>query len=172
MLEAEHLQHKELKTLYKRAAEMFELDDHSKSSCSKCRLKLAEYCSSDGEYEEAIRIFEAEGERSLESTMLQFQAKEHLLNAGILHLVMGDSVTVNISVERYQTLDPRFTNSREGELLASLAAAFEAEDVEAFSEHLRTYDSTTPLDSFRTGLLLKVKECMSPTTLQDDLDLT
>ncbi|CAE7360910.1 alphaSnap [Symbiodinium sp. CCMP2592] len=87
LYEAERLQHKECKAFYKRAAEMFELADHSESNFSKCNLKYAEFAAKDGELEEAIRIFESEGEKALGKTLLQFGAKEHFLNAGILHLV-------------------------------------------------------------------------------------
>ncbi|CAE7274414.1 Abcc3 [Symbiodinium sp. CCMP2456] len=87
LYEAERLQHKECKVFYKRAAEMFELADHSESNFSKCNLKYAEFAAKDGELEEAIRIFESEGEKALGKTLLQFGAKEHFLNAGILHLV-------------------------------------------------------------------------------------
>ncbi|CAE8584904.1 unnamed protein product [Polarella glacialis] len=61
LYEAERLQHKECKEFYKRAAEMFELDDHGKSNFTKCNLKYAEYAAKDGQLEEAIRIFESEG---------------------------------------------------------------------------------------------------------------
>ncbi|CAE7229903.1 alphaSnap, partial [Symbiodinium pilosum] len=61
LYEAERLQHKECKAFYKRAAEMFELADHSESNFSKCNLKYAEFAAKDGELEEAIRIFESEG---------------------------------------------------------------------------------------------------------------
>merc|ERR1719436_2141416 len=81
-----HIQHKETKDYYKRAAEMFELDDHGKSNFTKCNLKLAEYAAKDGELQEAIRIFEAEGEKALQNNLLQYGAKDHFFRAGILHL--------------------------------------------------------------------------------------
>ncbi|CAE8709059.1 unnamed protein product, partial [Polarella glacialis] len=113
LYEAERLQHKECKEFYKRAAEMFELDDHGKSNFTKCNLKYAEYAAKDGQLEEAIRIFESEGEKALGNNLLQYGAKEHFMNAGILHLVDGDSVTVNLAVDKYRALDPRFASSRE-----------------------------------------------------------
>merc|ERR1712217_277799 len=114
--EAEHIQHKETKDYYKRAAEMYELDDHGKSNFTKCNLKLAEYAAKDGELQEAIRIFEAEGEKALQNTLTQYSAKDHFFRAGLLYLLTGDTVSVNLAVERYGNLDPRFAGSREGEL--------------------------------------------------------
>ncbi|CAJ1348581.1 unnamed protein product [Effrenium voratum] len=163
LYEAERLQHKECKEFYKRAAEMFELADHSESNFSKCNLKYAEFAAKDGDLQEAIRIFEAEGEKALGKTLLQFGAKEHFLNAGILHLAGGDSVTVNLALDKYRMLDPRFASSREGELLGDLAQAFENSDVDAFVEKLSDFDSIKPLDAWKTEFLVKVKEHLQPT---------
>merc|ERR1711920_157486 len=120
LYEAERLQPKQVKDFYKRAAEMFELDDHGKSNFTKCNLKVAEYAAKDGELEEAIQIFESEGEKALQNTLLQYGAKDHFLRAGILHLCGGDSVSINLAVDKYRALDPRFAGSREGVLLAGL----------------------------------------------------
>mmetsp|Transcript_20482 Transcript_20482/g.36790 ORF Transcript_20482/g.36790 Transcript_20482/m.36790 type:complete len:299 (+) Transcript_20482:72-968(+) len=174
LFEAERLQHKECKAFYKRAAEMFELDDHGKSNFTKCNLKFAEYAAKDGELEEAIRIFESEGEKALGNNLLQFGAKEHFLNAGILHMVGGDSVTINLAVDKYRALDPRFASSREGELLGSLAEAFENADAEGFMDKLGDYDAIKPLDSWKTEFLVKVKEHLQPSNANatESLDLS
>lgn len=172
LYEAEHLQHKLVKENYKRAAEMFELDDHGKSNFTKCNLKVAEYAAKDGELQEAIRIFEAEGEKALQNNLLQFGAKDHFFRAGILHLAQGDSVTVNLAVEKYRTLDPRFASSREGELLANLAEAFENKDEQAFVEKLQDFDSVTPLDAWKTEFLVKVKELIQQPEGLAEVDLT
>merc|ERR1711879_792869 len=163
LYEAESLQHKEAKEFYKRASEMFELDDHGKSNFTKCRLKVAEYSATDGDLEEAIRIFESEGEKSLQNNLLQYGAKDHFFRAGLLHLVGGDTVTVNLSLEKYRSLDPRFAGSREGDLLAALAEAVESKDVEMLTDKLADYDAVTKLDAWRTGFLLKVKGNMETT---------
>lgn len=161
LFEMERLSHKETKEYYKRAAEMFELDEYGKSSLSKCRLKYAEFAAKDGELEAAIKIFEAEGEQALQNSCLQFNAKEHFFKAGILHLAMGDPVNINLAVEKYSSLDPRFASSREGELLAALAQAFEARDMELFMGKLGDYDSITKLDAWKTEFLVKVKDLIS-----------
>lgn len=158
LYEAERLSHKETKEYYKRAAEMFELDEHGKTSLSKCNLKVAEYAAKDGELQEAIRIFESEGEKALQNNLLQYSAKEHFFRAGILHLVAGDTVTINMAVEKYRSLDPRFAGSREGDLLAALAEAFERKDVDMFVDKLGEYDAVTKLDAWKTEFLVKVKD--------------
>jgi len=162
LYEGEQLDHKEAKSYYKRAAEMFELDDHGKSNLSKCNLKFAQFAAKDGELQEAIRIFENEGEKALQNSLTQYGAKEHFLCAGLLHLASGDTVTVNLAVEKYFSLDPRFAGSREGELFAGLAKAFESSDVDAFVDRLSDYDSITKLDPWKTEILVRVKDSMQP----------
>lgn len=174
LYEAERLQHKEVKEYYKRAAEMFELDDHGKSNFSKCILKVAEYAAKDGELQEAIRIFETEGEKALQNNLLQYSAKDKFLCAGILHLCSGDSVTVNLAVDKYRSLDPRFEGSREGALLASLAESLENQDVDLFTDKLGEYDAITRLDGWKTEFLVKAKELVQgdATNTVDAVDLT
>jgi len=155
------MQSKEVKEYYKRAAEMFELDEHGKSNLSKCLLKVAEYAAKDGELQEAIKIFESEGEKSLGNNLLQFGAKEKFLNAGILQLAVGDSVTAQLALEKYRSLDPRFASSREGELFANLVTAFEVNDVDMFTDKLFEYDSVTPLGPWKTDFLLTAKDHMT-----------
>lgn len=162
LLEAERMNHKDVKDYYKRAAEMFDLDDHGKSNLTKCNLKVADYAAKDGELQEAIQIFESEGEKALSNNLLRYGAKEHFLKAGILHMVMGDTVTVNLACEKYFSLDPTFQDSREGKLLAGMAEAFTNTDADMFIEKLSDYDTVTPLDSWKTDFLVKVKESMAP----------
>merc|ERR1712061_225190 len=118
----------------------------------------------------AIEIFENEGEKSLQNSLLQFNAKDHFFRAGILHLVEGDSVTINLAVEKYNDLDPRFQSSREGALLADLETAFETKDVDMFRDKLGDFDKVTPLDSWKTSMLVKVKEAMTAGNAVEDLD--
>jgi alpha-soluble NSF attachment protein len=174
LYEAENLQDKMVKEYYKRAAEMFELDDHGKSNLSKCMHKVALFAAKDGDLEEAIKIFENEGVKATQNSMLQYGAKEHFLNAGILHLVGGDSVTVNIALERYQGLDPRFESSREGLLLSALAEALEGQDADLFVDKLSEYDGVTKLDPWRTQFLVKVKDQFDSQTANtiDSVDLS
>jgi alpha-soluble NSF attachment protein len=161
MCEAESLDSKKVKEDYQRAADMFELDEHSKSNYSKCMLKVAEFAAKDGQLQEAIKVYESEGEKALGNNLLQYGAKEKFLNAGILHLAEGDSVSVNIALEKYRNLDPRFASSREGALLADLAAAFEGGDVQTYEDKLFEFDSITKLTPWQTDFLLKAKDKMT-----------
>jgi alpha-soluble NSF attachment protein len=147
--------------MYAKAADFFEMDEYGKSNLSACNIKVAEFKARDGELYEAAQIYEKEGEKALGNTLLQYGAKDHFLKAGILHLAMGDSVTVEVSVDRYRSMDPKFAGSREGKLLDDLAKAFKANDVDQFIEKLGEYDDVTPLDAWKTEMLVKAKKHLS-----------
>eukprot|EP00450_Noctiluca_scintillans_P009636 CAMPEP_0194481754 /NCGR_PEP_ID=MMETSP0253-20130528/4030_1 /TAXON_ID=2966 /ORGANISM="Noctiluca scintillans" /LENGTH=294 /DNA_ID=CAMNT_0039321257 /DNA_START=46 /DNA_END=930 /DNA_ORIENTATION=+ len=174
LLEAERAT-SEAMNCYERASDLFAMEERSVSDLTKCRLKLAEHCS-ESDVKKAIAIFEDEGEKSLRSNLLRFGAKDFFFKAGILHLVMGDPVTVSMAVEKYQQLDPSFSGSREGALLADLALAFEAGDQDTFVDKLTEYDSVRKLEAWHTMQLLQVKEAMTSSSggkgILDTLDLT
>ncbi|EER00470.1 alpha-soluble NSF attachment protein, putative [Perkinsus marinus ATCC 50983] len=161
-------------TYYKKAADMFEMDEYSKAPHSQCMLKVAELSAEVGKYEDAAKIFEKEGEKALHNSMLQFGAREHFLKAGIMWMCAGDPVTASIAVERYMSEDPRLATSREGELLQDMTQAFSNNDVDAFVDALHKYDSVTRLDAWKTEMLCKVKEIMAPSAENqaNDVDLT
>merc|ERR1712087_757836 len=96
----------------------------------------------------------------LQNNLLQYNAKDHFFKAGILHLAQGDTVSINLAVDKYKSLDPRFAGSREGDLLTALAEAYEATDVETFVDKLGEYDAVTKLTPWKTELLVKVKDAM------------
>merc|ERR1712224_503602 len=108
-------------------------------------------------YSRAAELFEKEGEKALQNTLLQYGAKDHFFNAGILHLALGDSVSVEIAVDRYCASDPKFAASREGKLLSDLSAAFKGQDADGFVEKLAEFDEITPLDAWKIEFLNKAK---------------
>ena len=102
--------------------------------------------------------------------MLKYGAKGHLLNAGICQLCKGD-VAITNALERYQELDPTFSGTREYKFLADIASSIDEEDVTKFTDVVKEFDSMTPLDSWKTTLLLRVKEKLKAKELEED-DLT
>lgn len=143
---------------YQKAAEMFEMDEHSKSSISQCNVKLAEINTKMGKYAEAAKTFEKEGEKALGNHLLQFGAREHFLKAGILYLASGDSVTATIACDRYHQMDPRMEGTRESQLLKGLTAAFVENDVDAFMAAVQEYDAISRLDPWKTEVLVHAKK--------------
>jgi alpha-soluble NSF attachment protein len=165
LYESERIEYAETMSFYRRAAELFELDELQRSNFNKCTLKVAEYAAKSGRPEdrqEAMQIFESVGEKALSKNTTAYGAKEQFLRAGLLHLVGGDSVSVNMALEKYSCLDPRFEQSEEGKLLESLAKAFESNDVDLFQDHCKHYDDSFKLDPWKLEQLVKIKEAMQP----------
>ncbi|GJX23056.1 alpha-soluble NSF attachment protein [Tanacetum coccineum] len=61
----------------------------------------------------AIEIYEEIARESLNSNLLKYGVRGHLLNAGIFQLCKGDVVAITNALGRYQGLDPTFSGTRE-----------------------------------------------------------
>lgn len=172
--ENERMNNEGTRSWYERAAEMFELDDHGKTHLSQCKLKVAEYAAMAGDTQEAITIFEAEGEKALQHSLSQFGAKDHFFRAGLLHLQKGDSVDLGLAIEKYTGLDPRFARSREGEFLAGLARQLAENDMGGLAAEIDDYESTNQLDAWKARVLLEVRAAVRDrgSSAAESLDLT
>lgn len=53
-------------------------------------------------YQKAIKIYEDIARQSLDSNLLKYGVRGHLLNSGLCQLVQGDFVAITNSLERYQ----------------------------------------------------------------------
>ncbi|KAK6943405.1 hypothetical protein RJ641_024507 [Dillenia turbinata] len=157
-------------TYFERSAEFFESEE-STTSANQCKQKVAQYLAQLEQYPKAVQIFEEIAKHSLGNNLLKYGARGHLLNAGLCQLCRGDVVAITNSLERYQDLDPTFSRTREYQFLSDLAAAIDEEDVGKFTNVVKEFDSMTPLDSWKTTLLLRVKEALKNKELEED-DLT
>ncbi|KAF2296330.1 hypothetical protein GH714_037430 [Hevea brasiliensis] len=155
---------------YEKAADFFQGEEVT-TSANQCKQKVAQFAAQLEQYQKAIEIYEEIARHSLGVNLLKYGVKGHLLNAGICHLCKGDVVAVTNALERYQDLDPTFSGTREYRLLADIAAAIDEEDVAKFTDVVKEFDSMTPLDSWKTTLLLRVKEKLKAKELEED-DLT
>eukprot|EP00745_Piridium_sociabile_P011009 TRINITY_DN178988_c0_g1_i1.p1 TRINITY_DN178988_c0_g1~~TRINITY_DN178988_c0_g1_i1.p1 ORF type:complete len:150 (-),score=20.77 TRINITY_DN178988_c0_g1_i1:126-575(-) len=149
------------------------MDEYGKSQFTACMLKVAEFTSKyEKNLEDAIQIFESEGEKALSNSLIQFGAKEHFLKAGILHLATGDAVNSRIAYEKYESVDSRFASSREGQLLKSLVDAFDQNKVDDFVDAIQEFDKITRLDAWKTHFLYQIRETLSPESGDGEPDLT
>ncbi|XP_022774310.1 alpha-soluble NSF attachment protein 2-like [Durio zibethinus] len=155
---------------YEKAADFFQNEEVS-TSANQCKQKVAQFAAQIEQYQKAIEIYEEIARHSLTNNLLKYGVKGHLLNAGICQLCKGDVVAITNALERYQDLDPTFSGTREYRLLADIASAIDEEDVTKFTDVLKEFDSMTPLDSWKTTLLLRVKEKLKAKELEED-DLT
>lgn len=155
---------------YEKSADFYESEEVT-TSANQCKQKVAQFSALLEQYQKSIEIYEEIARQSLNNNLLKYGVKGHLLNAGICQLCKGDVVAINNALERYQELDPTFSGTREYRLLADVAAAIDQEDVEKFTVVIKDFDSMTPLDSWKTTLLLRVKEKLKAKELEED-DLT
>ncbi|KAL9253695.1 Alpha-soluble NSF attachment protein-like protein [Drosera capensis] len=154
---------------YERAAEFFQGEEVT-TSANQCKQKVAQFSAQLEQYPKAIEIFEEIARHSINNNLLKYGVRGHLLNAGICQLCKGDPVAISNALDKYQDLDPTFSRTRDYQLLADLAAAVDEGDVGKFTAALKDYDSMSPLDGWRTTLLLRVKEALK--AKEDDDDLT
>jgi alpha-soluble NSF attachment protein len=152
---------------YSAAADFYEGED-SKSHANAMRLKLGMLNASEGKYGEAAELFERIAADAMESNLLKYSARDHLLKAGLCRLCMGDTVGAARAVQSYFATDGSFATSREGQLLINVVKTVEDGDVEAFTNAVYEYDSISKLDDWKTGILLKVKNSIK----EDEDDLT
>ncbi|KAL5550683.1 hypothetical protein UlMin_000859 [Ulmus minor] len=155
---------------FERAAEFHEIGGGT-SSANQCKLKVAQFSAQLEQYQKAIQIYEEVARESLNNNLLKYGVRGHLLNAGLCQLCKGDFVAITNSLERYQDLDLTFSRTREYKFLADLASAIDEEDVAKFTGVTKEFNSITPLDSWKTTLLLRVKESVKAKELEED-DLT
>ncbi|KAL9263207.1 Alpha-soluble NSF attachment protein-like protein [Drosera capensis] len=183
---------------YERAAEFFQGEEVT-TSANQCKQKVAQFSAQLEQYPKAIEIFEEIARHSINNNLLKYGVRGHLLNAGICQLCKGDPVAISNALDKYQVelsaldrlvfpaikisdalvkasyiymqdLDPTFSRTRDYQLLADLAAAVDEGDIGKFTAALKEYDSMSPLDGWRTTLLLRVKEALK--AKEDDDDLT
>ncbi|GJW94511.1 alpha-soluble NSF attachment protein-like protein [Tanacetum coccineum] len=155
---------------YDKAADLFQGEEVT-TSANQCKQKIAQFSAQLEQYQKAIEIFEEVARQSLNSNLLKYGVRGHLLNAGICQLCKGDVVAITNALERYQELDPTFSGTREYRLLADLAAALDEEDVVKFTDAVKEFDSMTKLDEWKTTLLLRVKLLLKAKEDEED-DLT
>jgi len=143
-------------THYEQAADYFK-GEESNSSANKCMLKVAQYAAQLENYDRAIEIYEQVAASALESSLLKYSAKEYFFRASLCHLCV-DSLNAQHAVQRYEEQYPAFSDSREAKLVKALVKHLEDEDVDAFTEEVKSFDQVSRLDQWYTTILLRIKK--------------
>ena len=90
-------------------------------------------------------------------TLTRFSAKECYFKAGILYLANDDTIGAENAMGKYCMKDPSFETSREHKLIKDLLVAIRSEDVGSFENILFGFNKITPLDRWKTKVLIKSK---------------
>uniref|UniRef100_A0A3B4CGT4 N-ethylmaleimide-sensitive factor attachment protein, alpha a n=1 Tax=Pygocentrus nattereri TaxID=42514 RepID=A0A3B4CGT4_PYGNA len=131
-------------------------------SANKCLLKVATYAAQLEQYQKAIEIYEQIGTYSMDNTLLKYGAKDHFFKAALCHFCV-DMLNAKLAVQRYEEMFPAFSDARECKLVKKLLDAYEEQDVDAFTDAVKEFDSITRLDQWQTSMLLRIKK-----TIQED----
>lgn len=146
-------------TSYRQAAEYY-TGENQATSANSCFLKVAQFSAVLERFEDAMHLYEQVGAACMESNLLKFNAKGHLLNAGMCALATNDRDVVSTKLAAYEDIDFAFADSREGKLLTTLVSAYECYDTDAFADAVYQFDSISKLDQWKVSVLLKIKESM------------
>ncbi|XP_051981620.1 alpha-soluble NSF attachment protein-like [Xyrauchen texanus] len=146
---------------YEQAADYFK-GEESTSAANKCLLKVATYAGQIEQYQKAIEIFEQIGTYSMDTTLLKYGAKDHFFKAALCHFCV-DMLNCKLAVQRYEEMFPAFSDARECKLLKKLLDAYEEQNIDAYTEAIKEFDSITRLDQWQIAMLLRIKK-----TIQDD----
>ncbi|KAG2387546.1 hypothetical protein C9374_001140 [Naegleria lovaniensis] len=165
---------------YKHAGETFELEN-AKTSTNQCYVKAAELSGLIENYEDAIKYFEIVAARCSKEKLTAFNAREHLMKALLCHILLQmknaekDDLTgafyssvddLRNAYDRYCEMDIYLSGSLEGDVVLKLFDAIQRRNPKEMATVLRKFDSLKVLDSWKTTILLKIKDNIST------LDLT
>ncbi|KAG8465843.1 hypothetical protein KFE25_005413 [Diacronema lutheri] len=144
------------------AADFYQGED-STSSANQCLLKVANLSAQLGRLERAITIFDEVATAALDNNLLKWSVKDYFQRALFCQLAGGDEASfakARAKLEQYEGMDPSFSDSREAKLVKDLLVACEAFDAEQLTQAVFEYDQISKLDSWKTSMLLKVKQAL------------
>ncbi|XP_056139079.1 N-ethylmaleimide-sensitive factor attachment protein, alpha b [Lampris incognitus] len=141
---------------YEQAADYYK-GEESTSSANKCLLKVATYAAQLEQYPKAIEIYEQVGTHAMDSTLLKYSAKDHFFKAALCHFCV-DMLNAKLAVQKYEEMFPAFSDSRECKLLKKLLDAYEEQNVDAYTDSVKEYDTISRLDQWLTTMLLRIKK--------------
>jgi len=155
---------KEAIKAWNEAATCFESED-SKASANQCLLKVAELCAEEEDYKRAIQIYEKVAAASMDSNLARWSVKDYLYKATLCHFVMGakagDVKAVEEALNKYKETFPAFDGSRECKLMEQCLEAYNADSVDAFTEHVYNFDRIYKLDPWTGKILLTIKTILN-----------
>jgi alpha-soluble NSF attachment protein len=148
---------------YNDAADCFHAEG-SVPSENQALLKVAELSATEEDYQRAIMLYEKVAAAALESTLLKYSAKDYFFRAGLCQFVVcaksDDMKVLEEKLDKYKDQHPAFDGDRSCKLLENCMKAFDDNDVDAFTEHVYTYDKIYKLDNLITSLLLTIKKIL------------
>ncbi|KAI2653901.1 Alpha-soluble NSF attachment protein [Labeo rohita] len=141
---------------YEQAADYYK-GEESTSSANKCLLKVATYAAQLEQYPKAIEIYEQVATHAMDSALLKYSAKDYFFKAALCHFCV-DMLNAKLAIQKYEEMFPAFSDSRECKLVKKLLDAFEEQNVDAYTDAVKEYDTISRLDQWLTTMLLRIKK--------------
>ncbi|PIO66910.1 Aromatic-di-Alanine repeat protein, partial [Teladorsagia circumcincta] len=151
---------------YQKAADYYK-GEESKSSATKCLIKVAQYAAQLEQYQKAIAVFEEIAMWEADHPTLKYAAKNHFFQALLCYLCI-DVLDAQHALKRYEEASPSFADTREAKLIKELITCLEDGNEELFTDTVKSFDKISRLDQWHTGLLVKIKRSISKEE-EDDL---
>lgn len=155
---------------YEKAGDVNEADN-KKQQKSQCMLKVATLCSQEGDLSRAAAIFETLGNEAMETKLGSYSAKGYFFQCVLCHMALGDFVASKAKTDAFKSADFNFPSSRECQFLSQLQEAIDGFNADAFSQACSDFDRITPLDPWKTSVLVKVKAHIADSS-GGDVDLS
>ncbi|KHN82927.1 Alpha-soluble NSF attachment protein [Toxocara canis] len=140
---------------YQKAADFYK-GEESKSSATKCLIKVAQYAAQLEQYRKAIQVFEEIATWEADHPTLKYAAKNHFFQALLCYLCV-DVLDTQHALKRYEEISPSFADTREYKLIRDLIACIEEQNQDHFTDTVKAYDKISRLDPWHTALLVKIK---------------
>lgn len=152
---------------YKSAADMYSLAKYHQTDSSKLKLKVAELYSQQFEnpsnLKEAIKTYEEIADEYLSNNLMRFHAKDILVKATIIFLVLDDDIGAEKSLDKYVDMDPSLNNSYEAKFLRNIIKACREKNSEEFSDAVAQLMKRTTIENPMKQMLGYVKQSMGKT---------
>ena len=81
---------------YKAAAECY-FNDDTKTSGNNCLLKVGDFAAQEGDYMQAVQIYEQVATSSLDSQLVRWSVSDYLFRAGLCRLAIATTNTDGVS---------------------------------------------------------------------------
>lgn len=174
--------------MFETAADLYS-KDNKKSNAKDCLLKVATICSTNAcrlaadktdpknvqqsvtDFQRAASIFEQIGTEAMESKLGSFSAKGYFFQSLLCTMALADEVAIEQKLVCFKNIDYTFPNSRECKFVESLVTAFQSMSVEDFANACSEFDRVTPLDPWKTSMLVCIKRATVETGAEEEGDL-
>lgn len=171
ILELQLHQMRQAREAYELAGDWY-LQDNAIQLSNKCYLKCADLLSVSYENNDdlfkSIKMYKNLIDTNLKKNLNLWVVKDYYLKIGLLQLLLTDTVASERTLSEAKTNLRDDQDCKEFKLLQALIDCYKEQDIDLMSNTLMKYDKFDKLDSWKTTILLKIKESLIGTE-EDDL---